>query len=98
MTRQQLLVRGSVLGLSATAMSAILAACGTSASQSSSPSTGSSSGGIKRGGTFNLGVTQPAQDVDPVTMYNEGAIATSNIAGEYLAMPKPDYSLDPRLA
>jgi peptide/nickel transport system substrate-binding protein len=98
MTRQQLLIRGSVLGLSASAMSAILAACGTSASSPSNASTGSTSGNIKRGGTFNLGVTQPAQDVDPVTMYNEGAIATSNIAGEYLAMPKPDYSLDPRLA
>ena len=98
MTRQQLLVRGSVLGLSATAMSAILAACGTSASQSSSGASTGSTAAIKRGGTFNLGVTQPAQDVDPVTMYNEGAIATSNIAGEYLAMPRPDYSLDPRLA
>ena len=58
----------------------------------------SGSGTITRGGTFNLGVTQPAQDVDPVTMYNEGAIATANIAGEYLCFPNPDYTLDPRLA
>ena len=96
MTRQQLLVRGSVLGVSAAAMSAILAACGSSASSpgSSSPSSGT----IKRGGTIRFGVTVPAQDVDPVTLYNEGAIATANLALEYLLYPNPDYTLDKRLA
>jgi len=99
MTRQQLLVRGSLLGISVTAMSSILAACGSSSSSGSSgAASGGGSGTITRGGTFNLGVTQPAQDVDPVTMYNEGAIATANIAGEYLCFPNPDYTLDPRLA
>jgi peptide/nickel transport system substrate-binding protein len=97
MSRQQLLVRASVLGVSLPALSAILAACGSSSS-SSSTSGSSSPGAVKRGGTFRLGVTQPAQDVDPVTMYNEGAIATANVAGEFLAFPNPDYSLDPRLA
>ena len=97
MTRQQLLVRGSVLGISASAMGAILAACGTSASDSSS-STPSGAGAIKRGGTLRLGVSVPAQDVDPVTMFNEGAIATSNIALEYLCYPDPSYVLQPKLA
>ena len=86
MTRQQLLVRGSLLGISVTAMSSILAACGSSSSSGSSgAASGGGSGTITRGGTFNLGVTQPAQDVDPVTMYNEGAIATANIAGSTCA-------------
>ena len=97
MTRKQLLVRGSVLGISASAMSAILAACGTSASDKST-STPSSGGAIKRGGTLRMGVSVPAQDVDPVTMFNEGAIATANIALEYLCYPDPSYVLTPRLA
>jgi hypothetical protein len=96
MTRKQILVRGSVLGISASAMSAILAACGTSASTSSSSTP--SGGAIKRGGTLRLGVSVPAQDVDPVTMYNEGAIATADIALEYLCYPDPAYVLQPKLA
>ena len=98
MTRQQLLVRGSLLGLSATAMTTILAACGSGSSSGSSGGT-ASAGTIQRGGTFNLGVTQPSPaQVDPVTMYSEGGIATCGIAGEYLCFPNPDYTLDPRLA
>src|SRR5205823_3565759 len=62
MSRQQLLVRASVLGISLPALSAILAACGSSSS-SSSTAASSSPGAVKRGGTFRLGVTQPAQDV-----------------------------------
>jgi peptide/nickel transport system substrate-binding protein len=96
MTRQQLLVRGSVLGVSAAAMGSILAACGSSASSPSESSV--SSGAIKRGGTIRFGVTVPAQDVDPITLYNEGAIATANLALEYLLYPNPDYTLDKRLA
>ena len=63
-----------------------------------STSTPSSGGAIKRGGTLRMGVSVPAQDVDPVTMFNEGAIATANIALEYLCYPDPSYVLTPRLA
>jgi peptide/nickel transport system substrate-binding protein len=97
MTRQQVLVRGSVLGISASALGSILAACGSSASDnSSSPS--SSGGAIKRGGTGVFGITSPASDVDPVTMFNTGAIMTTQLACDYLVFPDAQYVLQPKLA
>jgi len=95
LTRQQLLVRASVLGVSLPALSAILAACGGGSSTSSS---GSSAGAVKRGGTGVFGVTSPAQDVDPVTMFNTGAIMTTQLACDYLVFPDEKYVLQPRLA
>jgi peptide/nickel transport system substrate-binding protein len=96
MTRQQLIVRGSVLGLSLPAMSAILSACGGDESADTAGTGGA--GQPKRGGVGRFGLTSPASDVDPVTMFNTGAIMTTQVACEYLCFPKPDYSLDPRLA
>lgn len=52
----------------------------------------------KRGGAGRFGTTQPAADVDPVTMFNQGAIVTTQMSGEYLCLPRADYSLEPRLA
>jgi peptide/nickel transport system substrate-binding protein len=99
MNRQQLLVRASVLGVSASALSAILAACGSSASSSSSTATsGTSAGAPKVGGKGVFGITSPASDVDPVTMYNTGAIMTTQLACDYLVFPDPTYKLQPRLA
>jgi peptide/nickel transport system substrate-binding protein len=95
LTRQQVLVRASVLGVSASALGAILAACGTSASSSSSSP---SAGAPKRGGKGVFGITSPASDVDPVTMFNTGAIMTSQLACDYLVFPDPQYVLQPRLA
>jgi peptide/nickel transport system substrate-binding protein len=97
MTRQQVLVRGSVLGISASVLGTILAACGSSASDSST-SAGSSGGAIKRGGTGIFGITSPASDVDPVTMFNTGAIMTTQLACDYLVFPNAQYALQPKLA
>jgi peptide/nickel transport system substrate-binding protein len=97
MTRQQVLVRGSVLGISASVLGTILAACGSSASDNST-SAGSSGGAIKRGGTGIFGITSPASDVDPVTMFNTGAIMTTQLACDYLVFPNAQYALQPKLA
>ncbi len=97
MTRQQVLVRGSVLGISASVLGTILAACGSSASDNST-SAGSSGGAIKRGGTGIFGITSPASDVDPVTMFNTGAIMTTQLACDYLVFPDAQYALQPKLA
>jgi peptide/nickel transport system substrate-binding protein len=97
MTRQQVLVRASVLGVSASVLGTILAACGSSASDTSSSSP-SGGGAIKRGGTGIFGITSPASDVDPVTMFNTGAIMTTQLACDYLVFPDPQYKLLPKLA
>ena len=98
LTRQEVLVRASVLGVSASALGTILAACGTSASSNSSSTSSTSSGPIKKGGTGIFGITSPASDVDPVTMFNTGAIMTTQLACDYLVFPDPTYKLQPRLA
>jgi peptide/nickel transport system substrate-binding protein len=98
MTRQQVLVRASVLGVSASALGTILAACGSSASSGSSSGGASSGGAIKKGGTGIFGITSPASDVDPVTMFNTGAIMTTQLACDYLVFPNAQYVLQPKLA
>jgi peptide/nickel transport system substrate-binding protein len=98
LTRQEVLVRASVLGIGASALGTILAACGTSASSNSSPASSSAGGPVKKGGTGIFGITSPASDVDPVTMFNTGAIMTTQLACDYLVFPDPTYKLLPRLA
>ncbi|HVI17487.1 MAG TPA: ABC transporter substrate-binding protein, partial [Gaiellales bacterium] len=99
MSRQQLLVRATMMGVSLPALTAILAACGSSSTSSGSSGGGSTSAGaIKRGGTAVFGITSPAQDVDPITMFNTGSIMTTQLAADYLVFPDADYVLQPRLA
>jgi peptide/nickel transport system substrate-binding protein len=93
MTRAELIRRASVFGLSIPAISGLLAACGGSDKKASNGTKG-----VKRGGTGRFGIPVPASDVDPVTMFNTGAIMTAQVAGEYLCFPDPKYRLDPRLA
>lgn len=52
----------------------------------------------KRGGTLRYGYLQPATDTDPILAYNEGAILTWQLAAEYLVYPRPNYTLEPKLA
>jgi peptide/nickel transport system substrate-binding protein len=95
MSRRQLIARASVAGLSLPSIAALLSACGGSSSATSAPGGG---GRPRRGGSARFGVQVPTGDVDPVTMYDPGAIATAQMAGEYLCYPRPDFTLDPRLA
>jgi peptide/nickel transport system substrate-binding protein len=96
MTRRQLLVRASVIGLSATAIGRLLTACGGTSSPSASPS--ASATGAKTGGTMRVTLVPPTAALDPVTMYDAGAIATVQQVCEYLAWVNNDLSLRPVLA
>src|SRR5690348_17807252 len=62
MTRQQVLVRASVLGVSASALGAILAACGSSASSGTSAGGSTPAGAIKKGGTGIFGITSRSEE------------------------------------
>ena len=94
MTRRQLLVRASVMGLSATVVGSLLAACGedeaaTTASPTSQP---------KAGGSIRVGMPPPIVAVEPTTMYDSGSIAIAQLACEYLAWVENDLTLRPVLA
>jgi peptide/nickel transport system substrate-binding protein len=97
MTRRELLVRGSVLGLSLTALGSLLAACGGESETASSPS---ASAGMtpKAGGTLRVTLVSPTAGLDPVIMWDAGAIATVQQVCEYLAWVENDLSLRPVLA
>jgi peptide/nickel transport system substrate-binding protein len=97
MTRKQLIVRGSVYGLSMPAIAALLSACGSSSSSSNSGSSGGA-GPVKRGGTLRLGCATPTSDVDPVFLFDQGGIFTAQLAGETLLRRMADTSLRPELA
>jgi peptide/nickel transport system substrate-binding protein len=52
----------------------------------------------KRGGTLKVSMRVPTASPDPVTMYDSGGIETVEVAGEFLCFPRPDYTLQPKLA
>ena len=96
MTRRQLLVRATVVGLSATAIGRLLAACGGGTSTTSaSPS---ASAVPKAGGTLKITMPSPIVAVDPTTMYDTGSIAIAQQVAEYLVWVNNDLSLRPVLA
>jgi peptide/nickel transport system substrate-binding protein len=97
MTRRELLVRGSVLGLSMTALGSLLAACGGGSSSTASPSA-SANVAPKMGGTLRVALVPPTGALDPAIMYDAGAIATVQQVCEYLAWAENDLSLRPVLA
>jgi len=95
MTRRQLIVRASVVGLSTTLVGQVLAACGSSSSSSSSASPSSAP---KSGGTLKVTMPSPTVAVDPTTMYDTGSIAIAQQVAEYLIWVNNDLSLRPVLA
>jgi len=97
MTRRELLVRGSVFGLSMTALGSLLAACGGGSSSTASPSA-AASGAPKMGGTLRVALVPPTGALDPAVMYDAGAIATVQQVCEYLAWAENDLTLRPVLA
>lgn len=98
LTRRELVRRASVIGLSFPTISALLAACGGGGGGADTGAAPAQTGNIKRGGVLRLAVTEPGADVDPITMFDSGGVATAQIAGEYLAVPDKDNNLVPILA
>jgi peptide/nickel transport system substrate-binding protein len=98
LTRRELLRRASVAGVSVTALAPILAACGGDEPSGQETDTGGTSETPQRGGVIRVGLYTPPADVDPITMYHNGAYDVVETACEYLCFPRADYTLDPRLA
>ncbi|HLJ68443.1 MAG TPA: ABC transporter substrate-binding protein [Chloroflexota bacterium] len=97
MSRRQLITRLMAAGVALPTIVGILTETGlggeAEAAQLAAPALAP-----KRGGTLKIGYLVPAADVDPVTMFNEGAILTAQLSMEYLCYPRPDYSLAKKLA
>ncbi len=94
LSRRQFVRKGAVLGMSASVMGAVLAACGNANSNSSSASSSSSAGAAStssaasgspvKGGTLKLASTAPAAAVNPLTVADAGGLCMLAQTGEFL--------------
>ena len=93
MDRSEFIRRGSVFGLSLTALGAALAAAGDA------PLAFASSTAAKVGGRLRVGcIPPPAHGLDPHTYADTGSLVTGNIAGEMLNRTTDTGKLVPELA
>jgi peptide/nickel transport system substrate-binding protein len=85
LSRRDFLRRGTVIGMSAPLLGAILAACGgSSSSGTSSGSTSTSSAPATKGGTLRIASVTPAAAVNPLTVSDAGGLTMLNQTGEFL--------------
>ena len=93
-SRRAFVARGSMIGLGAPLIGAILAACGsdskgttsgtTPAGGSTAPGATTAAGPIKQGGTLRIVAQTPAGPLDPVAMADLGTYLPVTIAFDYL--------------
>jgi peptide/nickel transport system substrate-binding protein len=101
--RRDFLRRGATIGMSASVMGALLAACGnanSSGGSSSSSSAGAASSGTpKKGGTLNVAIQTPATAVNPLIVADAGGLALLATTGEFLTFDNNiKLQLEPMLA
>jgi peptide/nickel transport system substrate-binding protein len=84
--RRQFLRRGSAIGLSASALAVVVAACGGANSTSSAAGHGAAttSGSVKRGGTLRVGSGVPTGAINPMLVSDSGGLAQLAMTGEFL--------------
>jgi peptide/nickel transport system substrate-binding protein len=101
LSRRDFLRKGSVIGMSAPLLGAVLAACGGANNSSSSSSSGAAApaGTPKKGGTLKVANTVPSATVNPLTVSDSGGLAMLNQTGEFLTFDNNLlYVLQPMLA
>jgi peptide/nickel transport system substrate-binding protein len=94
--RREFLRRGSMIGMSAPLLGAVLAACGSS-SKSGTSSTPAAP--AKKGGTLRVAISTPAAAVNPLTVADAGGLCMLNQTGEFLIFDSNlKLALQPMLA
>jgi peptide/nickel transport system substrate-binding protein len=98
--RREFLRRGAVAGMSASAMAALLAACGNANSPGSSSSASSGAGGTPtKGGTLNVAAQTPATAINPLIVDDGGGLCMLGQTGEFLTFDNNlKLRLEPMLA
>ncbi len=93
MDRSEFLRRGSVFGLSLTALGAALAVAGEAPLARAAPAA------VRAGGRLRVGcIPPPAHGLDPHTYADTGSLVTGNIAGEMLGRTTNRLTVAPELA
>ena len=91
--RRAFLRNGALVGISVPAIGAILAACGSSNSPTTSPSGGSAA----TTATIRCGIVTPAAAINPVTVADQGGLDMLGQTGEYLCLSDQHLKLQPVL-
>ncbi len=86
LSRRDFLRRGTTIGMSATLLGAVLAACGSSSSSKSSAAgtSSTSSAAATKGGMLRIGAVTPAAAINPLTISDAGGLLMLNQTGEFL--------------
>jgi peptide/nickel transport system substrate-binding protein len=101
MTRRQLIAGATALGVGATAMGSLLAACGEDEGGGTSASPAPSGSGAPApvmGGTLKGVIPPSLTQMDPVTIYDQGGIVLVQQVCEYLIALDNQNGLKPSLA
>jgi peptide/nickel transport system substrate-binding protein len=97
--RRQFLRRGSVLGMSAGLMGAILSACGGANNTSSASSSSGAAAAPTKGGTLKLAQDAPSAAINPLTVSDAGGLNMLAQTGEFLIFDNNQaLTLQPMLA
>ncbi len=101
LSRRDFLRRGSMIGMSATLLGTVLAACGSSSSSGTGTgtSTGAGGGTPTKGGMLRVASVTPAAAINPLTVADAGGLAMLNQTGEFLIFDSNlKLALQPMLA
>ena len=99
LNRRDFLRRGSAIGMSATLLGTVLAACGSSGTSSSSSGSGTGGGTAVKGGTLRIAASTPAAAINPLTIDDAGGLLMLNQTGEFLIFDSNlKLALQPMLA
>jgi peptide/nickel transport system substrate-binding protein len=98
-SRRDFIRRGSMIGMSAPLLGAILAACGSSSTPSTPSTSSTSAAPAKTGGTLRVAISAPAAAVNPLTVADAGGLCMLNQTGEFLIFDSNvKLALQPMLA
>ncbi len=98
LSRRDFIRRATVVGISVPALGSILAACGSSASSSSTRGAARARRAGAPGATIKAGIVTPTAAINPVTVADQGGLDMLAQTGEYLCLSTQSLTLTPVLA
>jgi peptide/nickel transport system substrate-binding protein len=94
LSRRDLLVRGTIVGISLPVLGGVISACGSSSTPAAKPSTGTGSSGA----VIKAGIVVPTAAINPLTVADQGGLDMLAQTGEYLCLSDQQLKLTPVLA
>ena len=97
LSRREFVRRSTVAGMSLSLAGFLASACGGDEGGGGGGGQGAA-GDVKPGGTLRIGIEEPSTALEPLTVADQGGLATLGQTGEYLAFSNNKLQLEPRVA